>query len=137
MSKADLKPTKEQLQKQLNAIAKQEEKELIERHYPEFKKLEGTFYKKRTNYGFPEKPTDYWFLYTKITEIKPDDVYANGNGVGVACHFNGWSFQTCKYGNFTVEQEKKGYVDCLGEQITEQEFIDAWNKTMPSINKLG
>ena len=36
MSKADLKPTKEQLQKQLNAIAKQEEKELIERHYPEF-----------------------------------------------------------------------------------------------------
>lgn len=136
MSKANLKPTKEQLQKQLNAIAKQEEKELIEKHYPEFKKLEGTFYKTRNNYSCPEKPSDYWFLYTKITEIKPDDVY-DTRGNGVACHFKGWSFQTCKYSNFSVEQEKRGYVHSLGKQITEQEFIEAWNKAMSALDKLG
>lgn len=136
MSKTDLKPTKEQLQKQLNAIAKQEEKELIEKHYPEFKKLEGTFYKTRNNYSCPEKPSDYWWLYTKITEIKPDDVYDTRYN-GVACHFKGWSFQTCKNGNFSVEQEKIGYVHSLGKQITEQEFVEAWNKAMSNLDKLG
>jgi hypothetical protein len=131
-----MKPTKEQLQKQLNAIAKQEEKEMIEKHYPEFKKLEGTFYKTRNSYGVPKKPSDWWFAYTKITEIKPGDVY-DTRGIGVACHFKGWSFQTCNRGKFSVEQEKLSYVHSLGNQITEKEFIEAWNKAMSNLDKLG
>ena len=136
MSKADLKTKKEQLQKQLNAIAEQEEKELIEKHYPEFKKLEGTFYKRINNFSLPKKSSDYWFLYTKVTEIKPEYVY-DTRGNGVACYFKGWSFQTDKYGNFSVVQEKSGYVHSLGEQITEQEFLKAWNKAMSDLDKLG
>jgi hypothetical protein len=129
------KPTKEQLQKQLNAIAKQEEKDIIAKYYPEFKKLEGTFYKVKTSYSCPTKPSDYWWIYTKVTEIKPDDVY-NTNGNGVTCHFKGWSFQNCRDGNFSVEQEKIGYVHSLGKQITQQEFIQAWNNAMANLDKL-
>jgi CCR4-NOT transcriptional regulation complex NOT5 subunit len=51
--KSSTQTTKEQLQKQLDAIAKQEQKEMIEKHYPEFKKLEGAFYKTRNNYSCP------------------------------------------------------------------------------------
>jgi len=129
-------PIKEQLQKQLNAIAKQEEKELIAKHYPEFKKLEGKYFKYKNSYSCPEKPSDYWFLYTKITEIKPDDVY-NTRGNGVACHFKGWSFQTDKYANISVEKKKTGYVHSLGQEITENEFHSAWDKIIEALNNLG
>jgi len=36
-----MKNKKEELQKQLDEIKKQEEKELVDKHYPEFKKFEG------------------------------------------------------------------------------------------------
>lgn len=136
MKKKELNPTKEQLQKQLAAIAKQEKEQIIKKYYPEFKKLEGTFYKTRNNYSCPEKPSDYWWVYTKITKIDPKDVY-DTRGNGVTSHYTGWSFQTCKYGNFSVEKEKRSYVHSLGKKITEQEFIDAWNKAMSNLDSLS
>jgi hypothetical protein len=136
MSKTDLNSTKEQLQKKLNAIAKKEEKEMIEKHYPEFKKLEGKFFKKRNNYSLPKKPSDYWFYYTKVTQIKPEYVY-DTRGNGANCFFKGYSFQTCKLGNTTIEKIDTGYVSSLGVEITEKEFNEAWNKLMSSLDKLG
>ena len=131
-----LKPTKEQLQKQLNAIAWQEKKELIETHYPEFKKFEGRYFKVKNHYGNPEKRSDWWWLYTKVTQINPDDVYdTNGNGVG--CHCKGYTFQTCKYGNVEIEKNKQTYIHSLGQEITEKEFVEAWNKLMSNLEKLG
>lgn len=135
MNKLDSKLTKEQLKKQLNYITKKEEKEMIEKHYPEFKKLEGTCYKTKNTYGCPKKPSDYWFLYTKITKIKREDVY-DTIGNGVTCRFKGWSFQNSKYNNFSVELKKTGYVHSLGKQITEEEFIEAWNRAMSKLDKL-
>lgn len=136
MSNHDLKPTKEQLQKQLDAIAKQEQKEMIEKHYPEFKDFEGRHFKTKNNYSSPEKPSDYWWLYTKVLTIKPEDIYDTGIN-GIASHFKGYSFQTTKYGNVEIEKNKQGYIHSLGQEITEKEFIEAWNKLMSTLDNLG
>lgn len=127
--------TKEQLQKQINAITAQEEKEMIEKHYPKFKKLEGTFYKQKDNYSCHNKASDYWFSYTKVTKIKPTDIY-DTKGNGITSRFEGYAFRTDKYGTFSVNKEKIGYVHSLGIQISEQEFNQAWNKAMQNLNKL-
>lgn len=124
--------TKEQLEKQLNAIIERQNREIIKKHYPILKKLEGTFWKTRNSASLPKIPSDYWFIYTKIVEIKPNYVY-DTRGNGVTCGFDGWSFQTTKYADFEVQQEKKSYAHLLGERITEQEFNDAWNKAMGNL----
>lgn len=43
-----MKSEKEILQEKLNAINKKEKEDVIKNHYPEFKKLEGKFFKKKT-----------------------------------------------------------------------------------------
>lgn len=131
----DLQKRKKQLSRELKTIAEQEQKAMVEKYYPEFKKLEGTFWKIRNNYSLPQKPSDYFWLYTKITEVKPEDVYDTG-GNGITSHVRGWSFQTCKYGIFTVEKQKAAYAHHLGQQITEEEFNDAWNAAIDSLDKL-
>jgi len=127
--------TKEQLQKQLKEIAKQERKALIEKHYPEFKQYEGRFFKTRNHYSCPEKPSDYWWYYTKVTEITPEDVY-DTLGNGAACHFKGWSFEDTKGGDVFISKNKQGYIHSLGKEITEAEFNEAWNKMVDSFEKL-
>lgn len=122
---------KEELQKQLRAIAKQEEKELIAKHYPEFKKLVGKFFKIRNTYGSNCKG---WWLYRQVTEIKPPHVYDTRVN-GVACLYNGWSFETCTYKHTRIEKIKQGYVHSLGKEITKQEFLTAYNKMLKSIPK--
>ena len=124
--------TKEQLRAELAKIEQQERKDLIKNEYPNFKKLEGTFWKTRNGYGGGTKK---WWYYTKITKIKPSDVY-DTCGNGITSTFEGYTFQTCTYNTFTVEQEKRGYIHSLGEQISESEFNAAWNKAMDELNKL-
>jgi len=130
-----MKLSKEDLQKQLNAIAKQEEKEMIEREYPKFKEFEGRCFKTRNNYSCPEKPSDYWFLYTKITSVKKADIY-DTRANGPASHYTGWSFQTDKYGRVNVEKEVRGYIHSLDKEISEKEFKSAWNKVIDGLNKM-
>jgi hypothetical protein len=125
---------KEQLQKELNAIAKQEHKEMIDANYPEFKKLEGRFFKYKNSYSLPEKPSDYWWLYQKVIEIKPEDIYMGANGP--LSHYRGWSFQTDKHGTITIENNKHGYVHGLEKEITEAEFNEAWNKMVERLSNL-
>jgi hypothetical protein len=129
---SNLTKRKKEIQKQLNEIAEQERKELIETHYPEFKKLVGKYFKTRNGYG---SDTPKWWLYVKVTEIKPEDVY-DTCGKGATCHFKGYSFQTTCYGHFSVEMISSGYMHSLGKEITEGEFNEAWNKAMGNLEKL-
>lgn len=125
----------QKLERQLRSIREKEEKKLIAKHYPKFKKLVGKFYKIRDNYSCPRKKSDYWYKYVKITEINPDDIY-DVNTRTALCSYKGYSFNTDKYGVFTVVKDCNGYVHLLDEQITEEEFNTAWNKAMDSLNKL-
>jgi len=122
---------KEQLQKQLNVIAERERKEFIKKHYPEFKKLEGKYFKYRNSYGHGTG----WWLYKTVTEIKESDVYDTGSN-GPACRYKGWSFEICSNGHISIETIKSGYTHSLETEITKKEFNAAWNKMIDKLNNL-
>lgn len=128
------KLSKEELQKQLREILNEEERQIAMVHYPEFKKMEGKYFKYRNNYSCPEKPSDYWFMYTKVTEVKPEDVYMIGDGP--TCYYNGWSFQTDKNGEIFIKLSEQGYAHRLQTEITEAEFLEAWNKLNNTLKSL-
>lgn len=119
---------KEELQKQLNKIIENEHDALIEFAYPSFKILEGKYFKFKNSYSSPKNKTDFWFIYTKITKIEKNMLYVTGVGENVLSTYMGISFQTDKYGLHTIKKEATGYVHNLGEEITEKEFIKAWDK---------
>lgn len=123
---------KQELQKELNKLQIIEEQEVINQYYPAIrKKYEGKCFKYQNRYS----TDDSWWLYFKVLEIKPEDVY-DTNGNGVTSHFRGWSFQTDIHGMITIEQEKNGYVHSLGKQISEAEFNRAYNKMIEKMNTL-
>lgn len=121
---------KEKLQKQLNRIVKQEEKEMVEKHYPTFKKLVGKCFKARNSYGGGGRKN--WWIYTKITEIKPEDVYRGADQI--LCHYKGYSFETDIYGAVNV-QNQKSYVHGLGKEISGKEFNDEYEKMLLKIKE--
>lgn len=124
---------KAQLQSELKKIFEAEEKALIEEHYPKFKnKYEGKCFKIRNRYGGDSKG---WWLYVKVTEIKPEDVY-DTSGNGVACKYTGWQFQVDEHGNINISKEDFGYCHSLGQLISEGEFNAAWNKMIDLMDKL-
>ena len=129
-----MKTEKEKLQEKLNQIEENERLALQEINYPEIcKKYLGKCFKVRNNYSCPEKASDYWFLYLKVTEIKKEDVYQTSNGVSAT--YSGYSFQTDKYKNVNVRKEN-GYIHYLGEEITQNEFDEAWNKMINRVNSI-
>lgn len=121
------------LQKQLTKIEKKERLELIKKYLPEFKKLEGKYFKFRSGYGGDYKK---WWVYTKVLLITADDLYEGGGDTPCLSRLTGWRFQTDAFSVFTVAKNCDGYVHLLGEEITEHEFNTAWNAAMDSLNNL-
>lgn len=128
----DLQQKKEQLKKQLQEIRNLERKKLIEKHYPTFKKLEGTCYKKKNHCGSPKKPSDYWYEYTKVLEIKEEDIFYDNMDNKVLSRFRGVSFDIDKFG---IRQDNS-YVHLLGKKITDKEFNKAFNNQLSMAKKL-
>jgi hypothetical protein len=91
-----MKLTKEELQKQLNQIRIEEEKNLIEENYPQFKKYEGRYYKIENTYG--GKQFKKWGVFTKVIAVKPEYVYNSGDNI--LCRCDTFSFQTCTENRF-------------------------------------
>lgn len=69
---------KEELLQQLAEIENQERKQLIKAEYPKFKQLIGKCFKFKNSYSCPVKKSDYWYAYSKIVSIRPDDLYLGG-----------------------------------------------------------
>jgi hypothetical protein len=122
---------KEELQRQLKLIHKKEDKEFVQLHYPEFKKLEGKYFKKRNSYGSGKN----WWMYIKIVSIKETDVYSGSGGIALS-HYRGYSFQICSSGNISVEKINHGYAHDLGKEITKKEFDAAWSGMMKQATNL-
>jgi len=126
---------KEQLQKKLNDIAENEAKVLRQKHFPKFKKLEGKCFKYKNSYSQPKKKSDYWFKYAKVIEVREEDVY-DTRGAGVTCHCKIYEFQSDKDGNISIDTIGHSYAHNLGTEISEAEFIEAWNDMMGQLDKL-
>lgn len=123
---------KEQLQKELTAIIEQETKEMIKANYPQIKKdFEGKYYKVRNTYGGECKG---WWLYKKITKIKPESLYEIANGI--AAHCEGFTFQKTNDGIITIEKSKHIYLHGVGKEISKREFMKAWKSIQDQLSKL-
>lgn len=123
---------KEELKKELNAIAEKEIIELRRVHYPAIKeKYEGKYFKSSNGYNKKQR----WYDYTKVTEIKPKDVYDTG-GNGITSHFKGWTFRVTSSKEIEISPVNSGYVHSLGREITEEEFNEKWNEMVDKINSL-
>jgi hypothetical protein len=127
---------KEQLQKELARIEQLERKQIIDKNYPIIKKkYEGKYFKYRNCYSCPAKPSDYWWLYVKVVEIKPSDIY-DTRGNGITSEYRGYSFQKDKYGQITIQNERKSYIHGLGKEITEMEFKKAWKNIIATLTEM-
>lgn len=128
----ELKQQQKKLQKEMNSIEGKISSEIRAKHYPKIKKqYEGKCFKISNGYNNEER----WWLFVKITSIKPDDVYDTG-GNGVTSHYTGYSFQTTIANITEIEQIKTGYAHSLENEITEQEFNAEWNKMIERLNKI-
>lgn len=129
---AALEARKKELETELIKINTIQEQGIINQHYPLFKKkYEGKYFKRSNGYNDKER----WWMYTKVVEIKPDDVY-DTKGNGVASHYTGWTFQTASNDEITISKEERGYVQSLGYQISKAEFTAAWNKMIDKLNAM-
>lgn len=119
-----------------NILIEERDQILIAENYELFKRqFEGKFFKLRNNYSCPETKEDYWFLYTHITSITEESLYASCDG-RVLCHCNGWSFQTDKYGNISISKVENGYTHSVGKEITKKEFDSAYELMLSKIQQL-
>lgn len=128
----ELKQQQKKLQKEMNAIEEKISSEIRAKHYPKLKKqYEGKCFKISNGYNDKER----WWLFVKVTSIKPDDVY-DTRGNGVTSHYTGYSFQTTTTPQVEVEEIRTGYVHSLKNEITEDEFNSEWNKMIARLNKI-
>lgn len=81
--------------------------------------LVGLCFKYKNNYSIPEKPSDYWYMYSRVTSL-------NGDGLNV------FSFQTDKDGKLTVEPD--GYqVQVYGDPCSPDEFNREFKKAISKV----
>lgn len=108
--------TKEQLERAIAPLKEQLDRLRDAERRAESKKLVGRYFKYRNCYSCPEKESDYWWLYVKVT--------------GADASFQ---FQTDRYGR--VEIEPDHYFNYSGQyvEITAKEFNAAWGALLKRV----
>lgn len=131
MTTKKLKQREKKLRAELKSIEEKLNTDFEKKKYPAFKKkYEGKYFKTSNSYGGDER----WWLYTWVTEIKPNDIYRIHNGVNCSCTV--FSFQTTPSKNVEIEQDRHTYVNLLGQEITKQEFEAAWDEMMVGVKNI-
>lgn len=92
---------------------------------PDLKKeYENKFFKTRTNYSCPEKPSDYWFIYQRVNKITSVSY----------CEIT--SFSIDKNGVILIEKDKYYFISMLHQEITEKEFYNKFDKLIDKIKSI-
>lgn len=120
----DLYAAKSDAQKVLNGISNEiqdiEENQLIPKLRKEY---EGKYFKYRNNYSNPQKPSDYWFVYTKcITVIDAKFFFVS-------------RFETDKDGQIEIKHERTGS-HLFQNRITKREYDAARRKITAKITRM-
>lgn len=128
---------KEELLQQLAEIENQEREQLIKIEYPKFKQLIGKCFKLKTSYSCSGKKSDYWYVYSKIVSIRPDDLYLGGASADkVLARCKTITFQKNKYGSISINPNDDTYVHCIGEEISIDEFNKEFENIISIVNRL-
>lgn len=96
-----------------------------EKLLPAFKdKYEGKYFKYKNCYSCPEKESDYWYMYIKITEVKQ------------TYWMSGYTFQTDKDGKVLIEVERALTESRCEIPIMKREFDSAYRKMLKKIDSI-
>ena len=83
----------------------------------------GRYFKYRNSYSCPEKPSDYWYLYFKVTGYE-------------GRRLRGFSFERDKYGKFFFDPNAETFHHLSGyQEIEAAEFVRARAKFLTDLNK--
>ena len=114
---------KEQLRETANkALAEIWEIEYAERREKN-RALIGKCFAFRNCFSCPEGPDDYWILWQKVVAL--DD---HGDPIV-------FRFQTDK--NDRIEIDRRSHMGSLGEETSEEAFMEAWRKLTDQVGSLG
>jgi len=89
--------------------------------------LIGTCYKYRNSYSCPSKPSDYWWLYMRVDQIK--------DGM-LRC----FEFQTDRDGNIRIEQDRAIYDTSLSSEYVKiplREFAKQWQALKNCLDRMA
>jgi len=116
-------PTLEVLRKQARDAGEAISKIETEKRRKAHAKLVGRSYRYRNSYSCPEKPSDYWWMYTKVTSMDDDG------------YLRGLQFQVDRDGNIMIEFAHYLYHHLNGgyEPIKTVEFDRAWEAMVEKI----
>lgn len=89
----------------------------------ENKHLAGKAFRMRNSFSCPEKPSDYWWYYSKVQSV---------DSAGMLTVF---TFQIDRYGSHDVKVEKHVY-SVYGDSISLAQFNKAWRSFQQSIAKM-
>ncbi len=119
-----LKEQEQKLSTELRSVRDKIDKMKVSEQLPKLKKkYEGTYWKYKNSYSCPENPSDYWFLYKKVIQVKD------------LTWLKTLEFQTDKYGTLEIK-ENSSSVELLQTKITKKEFDAAYKKAMNKLTKL-
>ena len=85
--------------------------------------LVGRCFAFRNCFSCPEGPEDYWTLWQKVVAI-------DESGEPVV-----FRFQTDKHGRIEIEQ--RNCLGHMGDETTEEAFLEAWKKLTDLVGSLG
>jgi hypothetical protein len=92
--------------------------------YEENKHLAGKTFRSRNSFSCPEKPSDYWWYYSRVQSV---------DKAGMLTVF---TFQIDRYGRHEVKVEKHIY-SVYGNQIDPMAFNKAWRDFQKKIAKMA
>jgi len=113
MRTRELKAKSKRLFKEARAIDKQIEARELKHLLPKLKKqYEGKYFKYRNSFSCPQKESDYWYLYSKVSKvISVREVYRI-------------SFEMDIHSKIEIHGGKS-YMSCLGVEISKEEYYKA------------
>lgn len=118
-----MKKTKEELQADFVRARRALEKIEAAERLAENKKLIGKCFRVRNNYSVPAKPSDYWWLYTKVIGA---DAY----------NLKVFQFQIDKDGRIDINQRELYRRVSDYQPITTDAFTRAWKSVQKRVAKL-
>lgn len=98
---------KDELKQQIADLSDEEYDILLEENYPEFKKLEGNFYKRKNSSGGSD-PKE-WFLYYRLDEVIKESIHESS--WGAVFRFKGICFENRYNDSIVIEPYFEGYFD--------------------------
>lgn len=85
----------------------------------------GRYFKTRNSYSCPEKPSDYWYVYAKVTRMDESG------------YLHATQFQIDRNGDVNIRFDQHSYHMLGWTEIKRAEMLKAWKRLDAKLDKLA